>query len=406
MLKKFQLPFLDEEKMVAELHHHNCLSLWKTLVARPLHTYLARECVRCISSSVCNCSGRSISKLRVKKFSPTETVTSMDITDDSNVSIASWKCFTYDEIAQATNNFHPDNIVGRGGYSEVYKGIISGGQVIAVKKIIKGCTQNREEEFLVEIGIMGHIHHPNTVSLIGFCLEGGVHLVFQFYPNGSLASILHGNRAQALKWPIRYKVACGTARGLHYLHKSCQRRIIHRDITASNILLGPDFEPQISDFGLAKWLPVQWTNHSVTPIEGTLGYLAPEYIMHGIVNEKTDVFAFGILLLEIISGRRPCDKSQQSLVSWARPILDSGSIQQLVDPELHGSYNARQMQCMALTAALCVRQSAICRPTMSQVLELLCGGYPLGLPYYYSQITPISHAKKHAGFVNDYSFFF
>lgn len=283
-----------------------------------------------------------------------------------------WRCFTNKEIIDATKNFHPGNLVGKGGFAKVYRGILPCGQVIAVKKFNQSdVVEHKEKEFLVEIGIMAHVCHPNTTPLVGFCLEGGLYLIYNFYPNGSLAGILHGTKLKTFDWPSRYKVAIGTARGLLYLHEQCRRRIIHRDIKASNILLDGDFEPQISDFGLAKWLPKEWSHHSVCPVEGTFGYLAPEYHMHGIVDEKIDVYSFGVLLLEIISGRPPVDDDQQCLVLWARPLLDSGSIQELADPELRGCYNHQQMRCMILTAEMCVRKSSISRPTMKQVLKLL-----------------------------------
>ncbi|KAF9617613.1 hypothetical protein IFM89_037676 [Coptis chinensis] len=229
----------------------------------------------------------------------------------------SWSCFSYEEISNATNHFHQaiafaDNIVGQGGYAVVYRGDLCDGRTIAVKRLEKDNTdENKQKEFLMEVGVLGHVCHPNTACLIGCCLENGLHLIFEFSPNGNLSSALHGKDCNMLEWPVRYKIVIGIARGLHYLHKCCKRRIIHRDIKASNVLLGPDFEPQITDFGLAKWLPKQWTHHSVIPIEGTFGYLAPEYFMHGIVDEKKDVFAFGVLLLEIITGRRPIDMSKQ-----------------------------------------------------------------------------------------------
>ncbi|KVI01391.1 Concanavalin A-like lectin/glucanase, subgroup [Cynara cardunculus var. scolymus] len=155
------------------------------------------------------------------------------------------KCLSYEELAKATNNFHPDNIVGIGGYSEVYKGDLENGQVIAVKKLAKdNKDQNKEKEFLMELGILGHINHPNTASLVGCCVENGLYLIFNYYPNGTLSSALHGKTGKHIEWPERYKIAVGIARGLHYLHTCCKHRIIHRDIKASNVLLGPDFEPQ------------------------------------------------------------------------------------------------------------------------------------------------------------------
>ncbi|XP_010928966.1 probable receptor-like serine/threonine-protein kinase At5g57670 [Elaeis guineensis] len=284
----------------------------------------------------------------------------------------SWRCFSYEEISRATNNFHHDNMVGRGGYAEVFRGDLQNGQSVAVKRLAKGNTsEKKEREFLTELGIIGHVSHPNTAFLIGCCIENGLHLIFDFSPNGSLASALHGKNGKFLEWSVRYKIAIGIARGLHYLHRCCRRRIIHRDIKASNVLLGPDFEPQISDFGLAKWLPKQWTHHYIIPIEGTFGYLAPEYFMHGIVDEKTDVFAFGVLLLEIVTGRRPVDSSKPSLLLWAKPLIESGKIAELADPKLEGKYDMGQLQRLVLTASYCVRQTSIWRPSMSEVLQLL-----------------------------------
>ncbi|KAI3446666.1 hypothetical protein Pfo_003331 [Paulownia fortunei] len=284
-------------------------------------------------------------------------------------------CFSYQEIASATNNFHIENLVGQGGYSEVYKGDLANGCSIAVKRLAKdNSNANKEKEFLMELGIIGHVNHPNTAKLVGCCIENGLYLIFKFYPNGTLSSALHGQTSKSLDWPIRYRIILGIAKGLHYLHKCCKHRIIHRDIKASNVLLGPDYDPQISDFGLAKWLPSKWSHHAVIPIEGTFGYLAPEYFMHGIVDEKTDVFAFGILLLEIITGRRPVDSTRQNLLLWARPIMESGNLSELADPKMEGRYDMDQLFRVALTASYCVRQSSILRPSMTEVLELLTYG--------------------------------
>ncbi|XP_050215800.1 probable receptor-like serine/threonine-protein kinase At5g57670 isoform X2 [Mercurialis annua] len=286
-------------------------------------------------------------------------------------------CFSYQQIANATNNFHTRNIVGRGGYSEVYRGDLSDGTTIAVKRLAKDNKDaTKEKEFLTELGIIGHVSHPNTANLVGCCIENGLYLIFDFSQNGNLESALHGNLSESLDWEVRFRIILGVAKGLHYLHKCCSHRIIHRDIKASNVLLGPDFEPQITDFGLAKWLPNKWSHHAVIPIEGTFGYLAPEYFMHGIVDEKTDVFSFGILLLEIISGRRPVDHySKQNLLLWAKPLMESGKIREVADPKLEGKFDEHEMFKVLLTASYCVRQSSIWRPSMTQVLELLTSGH-------------------------------
>ncbi|KAM3269820.1 putative receptor-like serine/threonine-protein kinase isoform X1 [Capsicum chacoense] len=289
--------------------------------------------------------------------------------------ISPLKCFSYEEIASSTNYFHPENLVGQGGYSDVYRGDLEDGRIIAVKRLAKDSNDmNKEKEFLMELGVISHVNHPNTASLVGYCIENGFYLIFKFYPNGTLSSALHGKSNKSLEWPMRYKIALGIARGLHYLHKCCKHRIIHRDIKASNVLLGQDYEPQISDFGLAKWLPNKWTHHAVIPIEGTFGYLAPEYFMHGIVDEKTDIFAFGILLLEIITGRRPVDSSRQNLLLWATPLMEGGKLIELLDPKLEGEFNMDELHKMVLTASYCVRQSSVWRPSTTEVLELLSYG--------------------------------
>ncbi|KAI3863885.1 hypothetical protein MKW98_031477, partial [Papaver atlanticum] len=285
----------------------------------------------------------------------------------------SWRNFTISELQVATKNFSSDMLIGKGGYAEVYKGCLQDGQLVAIKKLTRGTQEERTSDFLSEIGIIVHVNHPNTAKLIGYGVEGGLHLVLEFSPNGSLASVLHGS-SNVLDWGIRYKVALGTAEGLLYLHETCQRRIIHRDIKTANILLTENFEPQITDFGLSKWLPDQWTHHTVTKFEGTFGYLAPEYSMHGIVDEKTDVFAFGVLLLELITGKRALeDNTEQSLVMWAKPFLEKNEFRELVDPSLGDSYDRQQLNHVASAAALCIQHSSILRPRMSQIVPLLKG---------------------------------
>lgn len=285
-----------------------------------------------------------------------------------------WRSFDLAELVAATDNFSPENLIGKGGHAEVYKGRLPDGQIVAVKRLIK---KDKEEEtrtadFLSELGIIAHIDHPNAARLLGYGVDGGLHLVLQFSPHGSLASVLHGS-AESLEWKIRFKVAVGVAEGLKYLHYSCQRRIIHRDIKASNILLTEDYEPQISDFGLAKWLPEKWAQHVVFPIEGTFGYLAPEYFMHGIVDEKIDVFAFGVLLLELITGRRAVDSTRQSLVMWAKPLLDVNNIRGLADPRLKDAYDIAEMKRATLTASMCVHCISTMRPDMKKVVQMLKG---------------------------------
>ncbi|KAH9602433.1 hypothetical protein KSS87_022895 [Heliosperma pusillum] len=292
-------------------------------------------------------------------------------------------------MCKATKNIHrkikqdsfkclwTERLLGKGGHAEVYKGCLPDGSVVAVKRLTKKGEKQDEErtfDFLSELGIIAHVDHPNTAKLVGFGVEGGHYLVLQFAPYSSVESCLQESSG-GMDWKTRFKVAIGVAEGLSYLHHTCQRRIIHRDIKASNILLAEEFEPLISDFGLAKWLPENWLNHVVYPIEGTFGYLAPEYFMHGIADEKTDVFAYGVLLLEIITGRHAVavDSSRQSLVMWAKPFLDSMNMKILVDPKLEDDYNAVEMKRLMIIASMCIHHTASNRPYMNKVVELLKG---------------------------------
>ncbi|CAO2832679.1 unnamed protein product [Amaranthus hypochondriacus] len=285
---------------------------------------------------------------------------------------ASWKIFSFSELQKATSNFSKENLIGKGGFAEVHKGCLKGGQLVAVKRLTLEEPDERVNSFLSELGIMAHVDHPNTATLIGYGVEGGLFIVMQLSSLGSLRSLLNDSR-ENIEWRIRYKIAIGTADGLMYLHELCQRRIIHRDIKADNILLTEDYEPQICDFGLAKWLPKQWTHHYIFKFEGTFGYFAPEYFMYGIVDEKTDVFAFGVLLLELITGQRAFNSERQSILLWAKPYLDEHDLKNLVDPVLGDDYDAEELDRMVLTAALCTQQAPVLRPRMNQVTVLLRG---------------------------------
>ncbi|KAL4577901.1 hypothetical protein LXL04_014016 [Taraxacum kok-saghyz] len=286
----------------------------------------------------------------------------------------SWRNFTLEELATATDNFSSGNLVGRGGHADVYKGLLPDGQLVAVKRITKKekKDEDRVGDFLSELGIIAHINHPNAARLIGFSSDTDLHLVLQFAPHGSLATLLH-NSEERLEWGLRFKIAIGIAEGLQYLHYECHRRIIHRDITASNVLLMEDYQPQISDFGLAKWLPEKWIHHIVSPIEGTFGYMAPEYFMHGIVHEKIDVFSFGVLLLELITGRRAVDSSRQSLVIWAKPLLEQSKMKELVDPRLEDDYEITELKRVMSAASSSIHHLPNMRPNMKRIVEILKG---------------------------------
>ncbi|KAK6132249.1 hypothetical protein DH2020_034009 [Rehmannia glutinosa] len=291
---------------------------------------------------------------------------------------ATCRLFKFQELVLATSNFMPGNMIGKGGSSQVYRGCLPDGKELAVK-ILKP-SENALKEFVLEIEIITTLHHKNIISLFGFCFEDNhLLLVYDFLSRGSLEENLHGNKKvpSAFGWSERYRVAIGVAEALDYLHNREDQPVIHRDVKSSNILLSDDFEPQLSDFGLAKWASATSTHITCTDVAGTFGYLAPEYFMYGKVNEKIDVYAYGVVLLELLSGRKPissnCPKGQESLVMWAKPILNSEKFAQLLDPNFGSTCDNEQVERMVLAASLCIRRAPRARPQMSLVLKLLQG---------------------------------
>ncbi|KAH6832143.1 kinase with adenine nucleotide alpha hydrolases-like domain-containing protein [Perilla frutescens var. hirtella] len=291
---------------------------------------------------------------------------------------ATCRLFKFRELELVTSIFTPGNMIGKGGSSQVYRGCLPDGKELAVK-ILKP-SENVLKEFVLEIEIITTIHHKNIISLFGFCFEDNhLLLVYDFLSRGSLEENLHGNKKEPLSfgWNERYRVAIGVAEALDYLHNREGQPVIHRDVKSSNILLSDDFEPQLSDFGLAKWASPNSTHITCSDVAGTFGYLAPEYFMYGKVNEKIDVYAYGVVLLELLSGRKPissnCLKGQESLVMWAKPILTSEKFISLLDPNLGSNYDHDQVERMVLAASLCIRRAPRARPQMSHVLKLLEG---------------------------------
>ncbi|KAE8701090.1 Kinase protein with adenine nucleotide alpha hydrolases-like domain, putative isoform 5 [Hibiscus syriacus] len=307
------------------------------------------------------------------------------------------RLFSYQELLEATSSFMPENMVGKGGSSHVYRGCLPDGKELAVK-IVKP-TENAIKEFVQEIEILTSLNHKNLISLFGFCFEENkLLLVYDFLSRGSLEENLHvyrfsvyyvfipdwllllqGNKkdTNAFGWQERYKVAVGLAEALDYLHNGCEQPVIHRDVKSSNILLSNDFEPQLSDFGLASRVSSSASHTTSMDVAGTFGYLAPEYLMHGKMSDKIDVYAFGIVLLELLSGKKPIDdnlpKGQESLVMWAKPILKDSNFSQLLDPELGSSYECHQIKRMIVAATLCIRRAPLMRPQVSIILKLLQG---------------------------------
>ncbi|XP_022749808.1 proline-rich receptor-like protein kinase PERK1 isoform X2 [Durio zibethinus] len=286
--------------------------------------------------------------------------------------------FTYEELARATDGFSDANLLGQGGFGYVHRGVLPNGKEVAVKQLKAGSGQG-EREFQAEVEIISRVHHKHLVSLVGYCISGTTRmLVYEFVPNNTLEFHLHGNGRPTMDWPTRVKIALGSAKGLAYLHEDCHPKIIHRDIKAANILVDFKFEAKVADFGLAKFSS-DVNTHVSTRVMGTFGYLAPEYASSGKLTDKSDVFSFGVMLLELITGHRPVGSSymEDSLVDWARPLLtralDDGNFDSLVDPKLQKEYNHNEMARMVACAAACVRHSARLRPRMSQIVRALEG---------------------------------
>ncbi|GLT98572.1 hypothetical protein SLE2022_160720 [Rubroshorea leprosula] len=286
--------------------------------------------------------------------------------------------FTYEELARATEGFSNANLLGQGGFGYVHKGILPNGKEVAVKHLKAGSGQG-EREFHAEVEIISRIHHKHLVSFVGYCITRSQRmLVYEFVPNNTLEFHLHGKGRPTMDWPTRMKIALGSAKGLAYLHEDCHPKIIHRDIKGANILLDFKFEAKVADFGLAKFCS-DVNTHVSTRVMGTFGYMAPEYASSGKLTDKSDVFSFGVMLLELITGHRPVNPSSMndSLVDWARArltrALDDKNFDSLADPRLQNEYNHNEMARMVACAAACVRHSARIRPRMSQIVRALEG---------------------------------
>ncbi|KAK4253497.1 hypothetical protein QN277_010161 [Acacia crassicarpa] len=283
--------------------------------------------------------------------------------------------FSYSELKNATGDFNPDHKLGEGGFGPVYKGTLNDGRVVAVKQLSVASHQGKSQ-FIAEIATISAVQHRNLVKLYGCCLEGNKRLlVYEYLENKSLDQALFEN-CLALNWPTRCDICMGVAKGLAYLHEESRLRIVHRDVKASNVLLDYELTPKISDFGLAKLYDDKKT-HISTRVAGTIGYLAPEYAMRGHLTEKADVFSFGVLALEIVSGRPNSDSSLEGekmyLLEWAWQLHENDSILELVDPRLSKGFNEEEVKRIVGISLLCTQSSPSLRPAMSRVVAMLSG---------------------------------
>ncbi|XP_024540927.1 cold-responsive protein kinase 1 [Selaginella moellendorffii] len=291
--------------------------------------------------------------------------------------------FKYQDLSLATCNFSEMNKLGQGGFGTVYKACLKDGSQVAVKKLSLQSSQGRQE-FVNEINIITSIQHRNLARLKGYCVERDQRLlVYEFLNNGSLDQALFSPKTSTLNWTSRFHIVTGVARGLAYLHEESHIQIIHRDIKASNILLDDKLQPKISDFGISKLFDMD-KGFTSTKVAGTVGYMAPEYATRGRLSSKADVFSFGILALEIVSGRRCMDPtlsaSQELLVQMAWNMWNAGKMVEFVDKRLDGNYVEEEVFRVMDVAILCTQEGEEYRPMMSDVVAMLMGYLEIGQP--------------------------
>ncbi|XVF81160.1 hypothetical protein PTKIN_Ptkin15bG0134600 [Pterospermum kingtungense] len=298
--------------------------------------------------------------------------------DNGNNNIAA-QTFTFRELATATKNFRQECLIGEGGFGRVYKGKLEKtGQVVAVKQLDRNGLQGNRE-FLVEVLMLSLLHHPNLVNLLGYCADGDQRLlVYEYMPLGSVEDHLLdiAPDQKPLNWCARMKIALDAAKGLEYLHDKANPPVIYRDLKSSNILLDKQYNAKLSDFGLAKLGPVGDKTHVSSRVMGTYGYCAPEYQRTGQLTVKSDIYSFGVVLLELITGRRVIDttrpNNEQNLITWAQPFFKEPSrFQELADPLLNGDFPTKGLQQAIAVAAMCLQEEAQIRPLICDVVTAL-----------------------------------
>ncbi|TKY66651.1 G-type lectin S-receptor serine/threonine-protein kinase SD1-1 [Spatholobus suberectus] len=276
-------------------------------------------------------------------------------------------------IIAATDNFSEENKIGEGGFGPVYWGKLASGLEIAVKRLSLSSGQGITE-FVNEVKLIAKLQHRNLVKLLGCCIQKQEKiLVYEYMANGSLDYfIFDHSKGKSLDWPKRFRIICGIARGLMYLHQDSRLRIVHRDLKVSNVLLDDDFNPKISDFGMARTVGADETERNTKKIVGTFGYMAPEYVVGGHFSVKSDVFSFGIILLEIICGKKNRGQirgKQSHNLAWTH--WKSGRTSQVIDPNIEDSFIASEIIRCIHVGLLCVQQYPEDRPTMTSVVLML-----------------------------------
>ncbi|KHN39206.1 BRASSINOSTEROID INSENSITIVE 1-associated receptor kinase 1 [Glycine soja] len=301
--------------------------------------------------------------------------------EDPEVSLGQLKKFSLPELRIATDNFSNKNILGKGGFGKVYKGRLTNGDDVAVKRLNPESIRGDDKQFQIEVDMISMAVHRNLLRLIGFCMTSSERLlVYPLMANGSVESRLRepSESQPPLDWPKRKNIALGAARGLAYLHDHCDPKIIHRDVKAANILLDEEFEAVVGDFGLARIMDYKNT-HVTTAICGTQGHIAPEYMTTGRSSEKTDVFGYGMMLLELITGQRAFDLARLArdedamLLEWVKVLVKDKELETLLDPNLLGNRYIEEVEELIQVALICTQKSPYERPKMSEVVRMLEG---------------------------------
>ncbi|KAK1575040.1 hypothetical protein Q3G72_002065 [Acer saccharum] len=282
--------------------------------------------------------------------------------------------YRYKDLISATASFNEENKLGEGGFGDIYKGTLKNGKIVAVKRLLIGASRRIVSDFENEVKLISNVHHRNLIRLLGCCSSPDLLLVYEYMARSSLDKFLFGEKRGSLNWKQRFDIIVGTARGLAYLHEDFHVCIIHRDIKPSNILLDQDFQPKIADFGLARLLPEN-RSHLSTKFVGTLGYTAPEYAIHGQLSVKVDAYGYGVVILEIISGRKSTDQSKDAdeyLLKQAWKLYENNMHKELVDETIDPSeYKEEEIKKVIEIALMCTQSAAALRPTMSEVVILL-----------------------------------
>ncbi|KAJ4714599.1 putative Kinase [Melia azedarach] len=320
--------------------------------------------------------------LRKRKYMqkvPTEEINLASMNDDLERG-AGPKRFSYEDLILATRNFSKERKLGEGGFGAVYKGYLMDLDMsIAVKKISRGSKQGRKE-YITEVKIISQLRHRNLVQLIGWCHDKGEFLlVYEFMLNGSLDGHLFGNKS-TLTWDVRCKISLGLASALLYLHEEWEQCVVHRDIKSSNVMLDSSFNAKLGDFGLARLIDHEVGPQTATGLAGTLGYMAPEYISTGRASKESDVYSFGIVALEIATGRKAVDPLEQqtktTLVQWVWELYGDGDLLSAVDQRLH-SFDETQVACLMIVGLWCAHPDSTLRPSIRQAIQVLNFEAPL-----------------------------